>query len=1203
MSTITGYSSYVLPQAYTSATATPSATTTFSRAATSSASTLVSISASALALFNASTPVTVAKVVSDYDTGTKAFKTLTAPVAISDTAANITSATNLVKLSGILNDNPGNLDTISFTDSKAPTLKFSNAQSSTTTPILSTYQPLLSKVQSAYTLSVSDVSYADFNNLTSTDYGTSATKQLTGLSDTLTNILDNTTLQDLATMAAAKTLTSIKLSSATAPANPTTLSVPEYTSAQAALKLLPTTATYSLSVTNAAVADLAKLGGDSHVKSITVSDSASNLVAGLAGLKTLAGKSPSPLQTVTVSPSTDVLTLTVAQATTNKDMLSSAAFKNVHIQISDTAANIAGALSGLDSLAKTVATNGATLDHVTATDGNVIAVSASDFLNDVANEAVLFQGNTVKLTNAPISRLADIKAVTDPLITIASVDVSDTAANLSQDLKAGQAGQISTALAANITMNSITISDNKALSLSADDVNNNADILGLVSGNYAIAVSPDLSVADGLALQPPSANAKLSFGVTDTGTNVSNNLDDIQALVKAGTVTSLTLTAPATVTLTPAQYKADADALKLLKGTYDLVLTDAMMSDLAGLTTMPHVSKISVTDTSAAIAKNLNTLVSLAKSNKLGTVNPSDSMPIPVTPKQYTALMPSMQANQAGDALFSAVSFKITNATVNDLTTLMGQGSLPQNIDSIDVQDSSANISNALTSLNPISGMINKITLTDKKPALTMPSTDLDAYSDLLGLVQNGFKLNLSDPLSVDKATSLTAPSANATLAFTVSDTQANIQDNIDALQVLVKSKQLTSLQISDTPKPFVISAASLKSDVDAINLLKPPSLNISDVTVADAMSLPPVIKSFKLSGNPPFTFAINDTAKNIAAGWSSLDSLYKNNMVSDISVSDGAPISLSFASAKKSLILNFDSTKQTAVNFHDGVSLVLTGLKASDIGTNNTDKGTALYLAKKLADTNKTLIDNNQAFATISGAEISDTAGNIAKNLDSLSKAKNSDGSLVASKITVTDKSPMTLTTNNMTNSDITDVLALISNAYSIKMDPSVKISVSKALALAAPNKNATIMPYAVTDTPDNLVASLADILKLASAKSISQFTLTPNTDTMVNFTVTKDQLSKAAPILALIKGSYGVNLTGLSASDAVASAKTAKLQSMALKDSVANLTASLKALQALSKVKTIVVTDAKPDATKLAALKTALPNATFTDSTGKSI
>jgi len=1199
MSTITGYSSYVLPQAYTSATSTPSATTTSSSTATSSASTLVSISASALALFNASTPATVAKVISDYDTGTKAFKTLTAPVAISDTAANITSATNLVKLSGILTDSAGNLDTISFTDSKAPTLKFSNAQSSTTTPILSTYQPLLAKVQSAYTLSVSDVSYADFNNLTSTDYGTSATKQLTGLSDTLSNILDNTTLQDLATMAAAKTLTSIKLSSATAPANPTTLSVSEYTSAQPALKLLPTTASYSLSVTNAAVADLAKLGGDSHVKSITVSDTASNLVAGLAGLKTLAGKSPSPLQSVSVSPS-DVLTLTVAQATTNKDMLSSAAFKNVHIQISDTAANIAGALSGLDSLAKTVATNGATLDHVTATDGNVLSVSASDFLNDVANEAVLFQGNTVKLTNAPISRLADIKAVTDPLITIASVDVSDTAANLSQDLKSGQAGQISTALAANITVNSVTISDSKALSLSADDVNNNADILGLVSGNYAIAVTPDLSVADGLALQPPSANAKLSFGVTDTGTNVSNNLDDIQALVKAGTVTSLTLTAPATVTLTPAQYKADADALKLLKGTYDLVLTDAMMSDLAGLTTMPHVSKISVTDTSAAIAKNLNTLVSLAKSNKLGTVNPSDSMPIAVTPKQYTALMPSMQANQAGDALFSAVSFKITNATVNDLTTLMGQGSLPQNIDSIDVQDSSANISNALTSLNTISGMINKITLTDKKPALTMPSTDLDAYSDLLGLVQNGFKLNLSDPLSVDKATSLTAPSANATLAFKVSDTQANIQDNIDALQVLVKSKQLTSLQISDTPKPFVISAASLKSDVDAINLLKPPSLSISDVTVADAMSLPPVIKSFKLSGNPPFTFSINDTAKNIAAGWSSLDSLYKNNMVSDISVSDGNPISLNFAAAKKSLILNGDPTK--AVNFHDGVSIVLTGLKASDITAAND-------LATKLAATNAALNasplpdGSPQAFATISGAEISDTAGNIAKNLTALSTTKLADGSLLASKITITDKAPMTLSVDKLADSKTTDVLALISNAYSIKMDPSVKISVSQALALAAPNKNATIMPYAVTDTPDNLIASLADVLKLASAKSISQFALIANADTTVNFTVTKDQLSKAAPILALIKGSYGVNLTGLTASDAVASAKTAKLQSMALKDSVANLTASLKALQALSKVKTIVVTDAKPDATKLAALKTALPNATFTDSTGKTI
>lgn len=1179
MTTITGYTSYTVPLSYTSATTTTSGQTA-TAGSTSSASTLVSISANAVALYNATLP-TASALIADYDFTNKTLKSgskLTLPIDLGDTAANIVSGTNLPKLATILADSPDNIKSITFSDTTKPTVKFSAASTNTITstpPGLEASKTVLAKIQSIYNLSISDIAYSDFKALNASDYGAASTPVLTGLKDSLANITSATNLVEIAALVSAKTLTSIKLSDTTAPTDATELTIADYNSVQPAIKLIPSTASFSLKVKGAAVADLTALAADKRVTSIALSDTAANIASGIANIKNLFAKSPTLISKLEITPADDVVTLTAAQAIANKDVLSASVFKDLHIRIADTAANIASNISGLDALANSVSTNGAILDSVTASDGNAVTVSAADLIADYARDPVLFQGNSIKITNASLAQLANIKTITDPLVTITGVDVSDTAAGLSSDL-ASDTSVIAAAMAANVTINSIAISDSKPLRLSADTATNQSDVLKLIPANYTIQVTGNLTASDALALQSPAPNAKLTFAIVDTGSNIGSNLDDLQALVKSGNLTGLSLTDQTSpITLTPAQYKSDSDALKLIKGRYALVFTDATIADLAGLATAPNISKIGITDNGNALGKNLSSLINMAKLGKLGPVTVSDDAPIAVTPKQYAAL----SAYTATDLPFASANFKLINATASEIDALATPGPMPANIASVDLQDTSLNIGGKLEMLKGINDLIGKITFTNKKPEMTMTAAQMDTYSDVLGLVQTGYKLTLSDDLKVDDALGLASPSTNATLSLHIVDTQANIQDNLDALQPMVKSKQLTSVAMSDADPatPFTLSAASLKNDVDVIKLLKPAALKITDATVADALNLPAVIKSFKLTAVPPFTFALNDTASNLSAGWANLDALAKKNLISDISVSDGNPIALTYATAKKSAILA--ATQSTPVVFHDGVSLVLTNLKASDVPAANT-------LASTLAGMND--------FAKVIGAEISDTASNIAKNLNDLSTNKLADGSLLASKITVSDKMPMTLTYDQLTATDLTNVLSLIGNAYSIKMDSKTVVSVTQALSLAAPNKNATILPFAVTDTPDNITANLADLIKLVSSKSVSQINLASSGGAPAVIKLTKDQLTKAAPVLALLRGSYGIGLLNLSAADATALAKTAKLQSMTLKDSLANLSASVASLTSvLSKVSTVTLTDANVDKAKLDILKAALAKA----------
>jgi len=127
------------------------------------------------------------------------------------------------------------------------------------------------------------------------------------------------------------------------------------------------------------------------------------------------------------------------------------------------------------------------------------------------------------------------------------------------------------------------------------------------------ATSTALSVAGAVPTLGAAAavaaidNAQDNYvAVGDTGANVSAQLDGLEALARNETLSSITLTASPTITLSVAQMSADADALALISGSYTKVVADSAANIVASLDTLETdaaagtVTSIQVTDSNFA---------------------------------------------------------------------------------------------------------------------------------------------------------------------------------------------------------------------------------------------------------------------------------------------------------------------------------------------------------------------------------------------------------------------------------------------------------------------------------------------------------------------------------------------------------------------------------------------------------------------------
>ena len=229
-------------------------------------------------------------------------------------------------------------------------------------------------------------------------------------------------------------------------------------------------------------------------------------------------------------------------------------------------------------------------------------------------------------------------------------------------------------------------------------------------------------------------------------------------------------------------------------------------------------------------------------------------------------------------------------------------------------------------------------------------------------------------------------------------------------------------------------------------------------------------------------------------------------------------------------------------------------------------------------------------------GTVIKDTAANISTNLKAL-------GALATfanvASITLSDTKAGAITIaradiqGDLSSTSNTDpnlaVIKKITSSYTLNV---TGLAVADALTLKSPAKTATLS-LSISDTADNIAASLTALQTAAKAKSIAGVAIQPTTAgaTKPNFTITADQFKASPELLAIIKGDYDLTITGVLAADAVTAAGNAdkvlkssgsgSTQSkVAISDTSANLVTSIAALETAAtagRLTSITVSDHK--------------------------
>ena len=499
-------------------------------------------------------------------------------VALSDTASNVTKVldtlqANLTKISGI-----------TLTDAGTPTLTVSTTQWANDAGILA-------KISSAYNLNVSGVTVGNLANMLSNPHVQSVT-----VSDSSSNIV--AALNTLQT--AASKISGITLTDGGTPT--LTFSATQLVGDAGVLALI--NSAYNLNVSGVTVANLTSVLANSHVVSIAVSDTASNVAAALNTLQTATSK----ISGITLTDGgTPTLAISATQWGNDAGILAkiSSAFNlsvsgvtvanltsvlaNNHvvsIAVSDTASNIAAALDTLQA-------DSAKISSITLTDGGTPALVISP--QQAANDA----GILAKITSA--YTLSGSGSVTVANLTAAlanshgqPVAVADTGGNIAAALNTLQAD------AAKISGITLTDANPPTLSITAQQLTSDAGALGLISGAYKLSIS-GVNTSN-LSTVLVNSHAVLPVAVSDTASSVAAALSTLQA--DASKISGITLTDGGTPTLavSATQLTNDAGALSLIGGIYNLTVSGLAINNLANVLGNPHIQSVTLSDTASNIA-------------------------------------------------------------------------------------------------------------------------------------------------------------------------------------------------------------------------------------------------------------------------------------------------------------------------------------------------------------------------------------------------------------------------------------------------------------------------------------------------------------------------------------------------------------------------------------------------------------------------
>lgn len=811
-----------------------------------------------------------------------------------DSAANIVASLgNLESLTLF-----GESYTITLTDSGPVTFNLSGSQ-------WSGQKAVFGNIQSSFTVTIAGTDAYSAAAAVSDSYVTSVS-----VSDTANGVRNE--LDALATLASQGKLTSITLTDGGT--NALTVTATQMSTDAAALADL--TGTYSLAVTGTSIANAASVAGQSHVSSVAISDTGANIGANLDTLETLVRTDP--ISGITISDYMPIK-VTPTQLTADADALgkisfyvldlattaanASTAAYQTHVgavDVVDSAANVSANIDALQTLQSALK-----LDSISLTDSGTPTLTISDaqYSRDMIALAYISGHHNIALTGVNESSAATRLLYPN----VISVAVVDSALDIPYALDSLQ----SMLNAGKLTGISLSDSGTPQFTITAAQLTNDAGALNLISTAYKMTVS-GVTVANAATIAATSHVSAIT--IADTASDISTGLDTLQSMVAAGKVTGISVTDNGLLTLNQTQSAADSQAIAELTGNYWLSLQGVSAASATSSASLSHVRSVSVLDSAANVAAHLDSLEALAASSELTSITLTDSG----TP---TLTISESQFNNDALALQKiSSSYKVATNSVSvaQFHTLNATGQ----VTAASISDSAANVAAGLDELQAgvAAGEITSIAVTDAgTPNLAISYTQMTADAQALHDIVGSYTLTIND-VSIANLSSVAASSG--VISTGVSDTAANIDSDLDALQSLLTAGKLTSLAITDGGT-LSVTAAQMVSDAQVINDIA--GNYVLTVTDASLASLTSSVVSHASE------ISVSDSSTNIAGNIDKLETYAASGKLAGVAVTDTAfnPISITAAqfstdsAALKDLSGNFTLT----INTGSSTNLTLTGL------------------------------------------------------------------------------------------------------------------------------------------------------------------------------------------------------------------------------------------------------------------------------------
>jgi len=392
----------------------------------------------------------------------------------------------------------------------------------------------------------------------------------------------------------------------------------------------------------------------------------------------------------------------------------------------------------------------------------------------------------------------------------------------------------------------------------------------------------------------------------------------------------------------------------------------------------------------------------------------------------------------------------------------------------------------------------------------------MSTIGSLSGSGDGGFSAQTT---GVTAATALTMLRKNPTGSVTISDTAANIQKNLDALQKY--ASKITSLSASDSNKNLTVSSSQYTTDRSLLNLWGAGSgqtVAVTGVKAAAAGAMASYVTSV----------SVQDTAVNLQSNLDNLNALVTSGLIREISQA-GTPTALTMTVGQ----VSSDAAALGAMKNH-AYSLNITGASVSDV----------LGLGANPA------LGTN---AKVKSIAIVDTTDNIKNHLDALQKV-----GLRIKSISQTDAATPLSVTGAQYSSDKAILNKFISSDHLAVLDASA----AQAHTLQADHK---VISLSIKDTAGNLSKNWSTLQSLGSSLTSIQVS---NQTADINLTVA--QLSASDALLAKFTDdgthTYNLAVTGVSAADATSVAATAHVDVVDIQDDGSNIVAHMDELQALN-------------------------------------